>query len=181
MSGSLVLRLAAAVLAAWLLLPLPAAAQPANHAELQELYMADQRDRINSRGKPWDPAVDQRDRERRDRAEQLLKSGALHTATDFYNVAMLFQHGETADDFRLAHAMAWLAYTMREDGVPKREAGWLAAAALDRLLIHLGKPQWYGTQYHRDPVTNRPGDRFPYDPEALSEAERNKLLAPIYK
>lgn len=160
---------------------LPLHAQPANNASLQALMIDDQRDRTGSRGKPWNPEVDVRDRERREAGLAELRAGRVLTSTDHYNLAMLMQHGEHSDDYRLAHALAWTAYTMREDGVPKREAGWLAAAAMDRLLISLGRPQWYGTQYHRDPVTNRPGDRYPYDETALSPAERNKLLAPLFE
>lgn len=142
----------------------------------------DQSDRSNTRGKPWNEAITRRDEIRRSKVLVLLKSGQLRTATDFYNAALIFQHGKSVDDFRLAYSLAWTAYTMRIDteGVPRQEAAWLTAAAWDRMMIKEGKPQWYGTQYERDKVTNQPGNQYPIDKDAVSEEERRRFSPPTY-
>jgi hypothetical protein len=64
---------------------------------------------------------------------------------------------------------------MLEDGTPKQFAGWLSAAAWDRLMIVKGKKQWYGTQYARDAITNQLGDKLPYDQDAVSAEERERF------
>ncbi len=54
---------------------------------------------------------------------------------------MIYQHGESLDDFARARAYAGEA-VRRGEG-----AGlWLAAAAWDRWLLHAGYPQRFGTQ-----------------------------------
>jgi len=107
----------------------------------------------------------------------LLKAGQVRTGLDFSNAALIFQHGESEDDYRLAYSLAWTAYSMLEEGTPKQFAGWLSAAAWDRLMIAKGKKQWYGTQYARDPVTHKAGERLPQDEDAVSreELERFKI------
>jgi len=155
-------------------------AQP--NERLQALRQQDGADRTNSRGKPWDPAVTARDAQRVAAVREELKAGRLRDARDFYAAALILQHGETPDDFRLANAMAWLAYTLADDPdtVPAREAGWLYAASWDRLLISLGSRQWYGTQRHRDPATHQPGDALPTDDGAASPRDKDRFSGPRY-
>ena len=71
--------------------------------------------------------------------------GELKTAQDFADAAILFQHGEGADDYLLAHVLAMEA-VIRGDASAK----WIAAATLDRYLMILGKSQIFGTQYPAD-------------------------------
>lgn len=106
-------------------------AQP--NERLQALRRQDGADRTNSRGKPWDPAVTARDAQRVAAVREELKAGRLRDVKDFYAAALILQHGETPDDFRLANALSWLAYTLADDSdtVPAREAGWLYAASWD--------------------------------------------------
>src|SRR6266851_5933999 len=84
----------------------------------------------------------QRDRERRQRVEELVGSEALQAPEDYFHAAMVFQHGETLEDFWQAHNLAGRG---AELGHPN--CRWLTAAAYDRWLMNQGKPQRYGTQY----------------------------------
>src|ERR1019366_7713444 len=112
--------------------------------ELRSLYEQDQADRQAFEQFDHERLQQmlQRDRARRQRVEELLASEALGTKEDYFHAAMIFQHGETLDDFWQAHE---LAKQGAELGHP--QCRWLTAAAYDRWLMHQGKPQKYGTQY----------------------------------
>ncbi|WP_156810483.1 hypothetical protein [Pseudoxanthomonas sp. GW2] len=79
-------------------------AAPADNPRLAAIYAADQaarsRDDID-----WDI---QREHDRAHRAEvlALLRAGQLRTATDYFRAGILFQHGESDDDYRTALALA---------------------------------------------------------------------------
>ena len=72
------------------------------------------------------------DPERRSRVLELYDSGVLKTANDYYHAAMIFQHGETPDDFLFAHELAVASLALGS-----RNARWLAAATEDRFLKSL--------------------------------------------
>jgi hypothetical protein len=78
---------------------------------------------------------------RRQQVKALLDAGELRTATDFYSAALVYQHGDTAEDYLMAHTLAVAAL-----GEGSTESPWLAAATLDRYLQKIGQPQIYGTQ-----------------------------------
>lgn len=142
--------------------PPAAAAAPADDAEMARLFADDQAIRQDlTPARFADKAFMRRfvdgDRARLKRTRALLDEGRLRTGADFYHAAFLFQHGDTADDYLLAHALA-IAATAR--GHPR--AAWIAAATLDRFLQTTGRPQVYGTQYGRGPdgaTTLEPYDR----------------------
>lgn len=154
-------------LAVWLLLvSMPLAAQNASNEKLKELVRADQADR-SAAHIDW-PAVDRRDTARAAEVMTLLRSGKVLTAEDFYNAAMVFQHGASADDLQLAHAMATIAARLApEHPAPK----WLAAAAWDRYMMWKKQPQWYGTQSQ---ILKDTGKKtlYPVLPNVISDAER---------
>jgi hypothetical protein len=119
----------------------------------------------------------QRDRARRQRVEELMGSEALQAPEDYFHAAMVFQHGETLDNYWRAHE---LAKRGAELGHPN--CRWLAAAAYDRWLMNQGKPQKYGTQYTAnedepyrlwdvDPTTTD-DERATWDVPPLAEALR---------
>jgi hypothetical protein len=112
--------------------------------ELQNLHADDQADRA---GKIDWLVVEPRDRARRKRVKQLFASEQIRTANDHYNAAMVLQHGDAADDFLLAHELCVAAMAL---GKNDRETRWLAAAAEDRFLMGLGRPQRFGTQYRSE-------------------------------
>src|SRR6266516_7138612 len=115
------------------------------NTELQTLYEQDQAERsvfFAQLDTEQLQQVRERDRARRQRVEELVRSEALQAGEDYFHAAMVFQHGETLDDFWPAHE---LAKRGAELGHPN--CRWLAAAAYDRWLANQGKPQKYGTQY----------------------------------
>jgi hypothetical protein len=81
---------------------------------------------------------------RRAEAAQLLAAGKLTTAEDFFDAALIFQHGTTPNDYLLAHVLAIDA--LAKDNT-KRQYRNLAALTLDRYLQSAGKKQIFGTQY----------------------------------
>ena len=88
----------------------------------------------------------------------MLSNGQITTGSDLYEAAFVFQHGETAPDYLLAHVLALDALTKGFD-----RAKWLSAATLDRYLQLIGQPQVFGTQYPLDPKLQHPitnGGRF---------------------
>lgn len=122
-----------------------AAETKADNPELQQIYDADQKDREASPGKTlqldW-AAIGPRDSARRKRVRELIDQGSLNTGKDYERAAMVFQHGDGADDILMAHVLAVTAV-----GKGDLAARWLAAAALDRFLHRVGQPQVFGTQF----------------------------------
>ena len=120
---------------------------PPNNQEIHQLYMSDQMDRgvVFDGKKPAEITSEQmiaNDVARRQRASQLLNQGVLQTGEDFHDAAFIFQHGDKADDYLLAHVLAMMAVSK---GDPRGR--WLAAATLDRYLQMIGQPQVFGTQF----------------------------------
>jgi hypothetical protein len=115
-----------------------------NNAELAAMFQADQAAR---RGENIDWAVvSAQDAERRGAVRAILGAGGVKSALDYYNAAMIFQHGDTEEDIRLAHAFATSATALGDTSASR----WLQAASWDRLMLKYDQPQWYGTQYVRD-------------------------------
>jgi len=121
-----------------------------DNVELTRLYLDDQADRSgNVTNLKWD-LVHSHDAARRNRVTQIQRAGQMKTGADYYHAAMVFQHGDEVADIQQARRFA---LTAAELSPANREARWLAAAARDRELMYLGKPQQYGTQF----VTNDAG------------------------
>ena len=149
------------------------AAIPSNH-ELAIIETADQADRTPGPSKiDWN-VVGKRDAFRRAQVMQLLMAGDIRTADDYYNAALIFQHGESVQDIQLALAFATTAVRMTPSN---RDAQILMAQAWDRILVKSGKPQWYGTQYQRSKITGK-WELCPTDPTAVSEAQRKAIGLP---
>ncbi len=142
-----------------------------SNAEMGQIYDADQKDRRPGIGKIDWAVVSRRDAERRKLVRELLSGGKLHTGKDFERAAFVFQHGDTSNDYLLAHTLAIVA-TARGDG----SAIWIAAATLDRYLQSIHQPQIYGTQFKfktAGHVTQKP-----YDRHLISDALRRDLDVP---
>jgi hypothetical protein len=145
---------------------------PAANPELEALYRADQDDRAGDvNGIQWSE-VGPRDARRRQQVQDMLASGQVRVAADYFHAAMVLQHGATPADFRQAHELAMKAAQLDPH---HKEAKWLAAAAKDRELMNLGKPQLYGTQFR----TKEDGvwELYPVDP-TITDAERAKWNVP---
>lgn len=117
--------------------------------ELASLVQADQREAqalVKAGGREQDlRAWVSAGAPRREMVRRLIRAGGLVTAKDYVNGALLLQHGDTPEDFLLAHVLATIA------GFKGSRTGrWLSAAALDRYLLNVGQPQVFGIQAMRD-------------------------------
>jgi hypothetical protein len=116
---------------------------PADSAELQSLFDADQADR-QVRPPDWS-VIGPRDRAREARVHEMLEAGVVVTALDYYNAAMIYQHAQGVEGSALAHELAMISAAMGYE-----RARWLTAASWDRLLVRLDRGQRFGTQYTVD-------------------------------
>jgi hypothetical protein len=135
------------------------------NAEVARLFDEDQADRA---GRIDWTVVGPRDWVRRKRLRQLMVARALVVADDHYHAAVVFQHGDTPTDYLLARTLARKAVALSPGHARARR---LAAAAHDRYLWSVGKPQVYGTQSH---VVNGVWTLEPIDRRAVSDAERER-------
>ena len=126
---------------------------------LYKLYQEDQSDRKNrviSRS---------RDNERLKAVQEMINTGKVITADDYYHAALIFQHGSKPKHFEKAKKLAQYAVKLKPDFM---RAKWLSCAAEDRYLHSVGKPQVWGTQ--------RIGVSFltlePFDEHAKTDAQR---------
>jgi hypothetical protein len=153
-----------------LLASLSVAAFAQNNADLAAMFAADQAAR---RGENIDwSIVNAQDAERRDAVMSILNAGGVKTALDYYNAAMIFQHGDSEEDIRLAHSFATLSAAMGDTAA----AQWLKAASWDRLMLRYEQPQWYGTQYVRDESGR--WVLHEVDPDAVTDEQRAAWSVP---
>jgi hypothetical protein len=144
------------------------------NAELYKIYTEDQGDRAGGPDKIDWAVVSERDRKRRARVLEIVQAGELKAADDYYHAAMVFQHGNSPDDYQRAHELASKAAEL-DPAHPV--ARWLAAASKDRYLWSVGKPQIYGTQFKKD----SPDGKWtiePIDEAAVTDEERRKSGVP---
>jgi hypothetical protein len=123
---------------------------------------------------------------RRAEVRKLLEEGKLTSGEDFSDAALIFQHGQTPEEFLFAHVLAVEAL-IRGGSADK----WLAAATLDRYLQAVNRPQIFGTQYPGDKtagntpkaqvdphVLNIQRTQQPYDAKLLPESVRQDFCVP---
>ena len=169
-----------------LLFPMIAFSQTDN-SELQKMYNEDQGSR---KGKDINWAILlKQDKERESRVFEMINSKQIVTGKDYYNSAMIFQHGN--DTLASSMAVKHMKKAIELDTTVNR---WLLAAAIDRDLMRRQKPQIYGTQFVKNngesnwkrydidttKVTDK--ERQDYRVETLSEQlvkERNMNLTSI--
>lgn len=134
-----------------------------DNAELQAMYEADQSNR-RSGNIDWS-IVSKKDSLRRVRVYELLDSNKVRTAQDYYNAAMIFQHG--SDTIASGMAVKMMRKAIKLDPTINK---WLLAAAIDRDLMRKGEPQIYGTQYTRK--NGGPWKRYKIDTTVITDQER---------
>jgi len=142
-----------------------------SNSEMQRIFEEDQKDRQPGVAKIDWAVVEKADASRREATRQLLANGKLHTGEDFERAAFVFQHGDTPDDYLLAHTLAMVAVARGQGS-----AIWIAAATLDRYLNSIHQPQVYGTQFYFKP--NEPTTQEPYNRGLISDALRRDLGVP---
>lgn len=143
----------------------------AQNPELVALYQADQAARSNPASIDWEALVPE-DRKRRERVLDILRAGAVKTAADYHRAAMVFQHGESLEDIRLAHALSTIAMSLAPD---EKQYRWLTAASWDRIMTTQLQPQWYGTQFQSD---DKGMFLYPLEEGAVSDDERRAMQVP---
>jgi hypothetical protein len=123
---------------------------------------------------------------RRVEIRKLLEEGKITSGEDFSDAALIFQHGQTPEEFLFAHVLA-LEALIRGGSAGK----WIVAATLDRYLQAVNQPQVFGTQYPADKAAgNTPKPRVdprvwnvlrtqqPYDAKLLPDAVRRDFCVP---
>lgn len=140
-----------------------------DNPEMKSLFEEDQ-------GVRQSPQIDWKqvaraDAERREQTRKLLASGALHTGIDYEKAAFIFQHGDSSDDYLLAHTLAMVAVSKGDSS-----AIWIATATLDRYLQKIGQKQIFGTQYLAG--QDRKWTQEPYDRSLISDDLRRQMGVP---
>lgn len=142
--------------------------------ELEELYDSDHQDQADPN---WNEATDleysRRQKIRRDRVMEIVEAGMLAGLQDWDRAALLLQHGQSADDFLLAHILAI------PGGIADTPFGrFLCAATLDRFLHTTGRAQIFTTQSGAaDPSVYAPVE--PFD-DSMSQSVRTRFrLEPV--
>jgi hypothetical protein len=152
---------------------------PAVSRRIKELFDLDQaRESTARQGKSW-TLISAEDRERQKEILNYLQKGQINSAEDLYHAAMIFQHGNCAEHYKLANQLSEMAVSKGSS-----PAKWLYAATLDRYLMREGKPQKFGTQFVKvgpdGAVGGGPTSRWQLwevDP-ATTDAERAKYDVP---
>jgi hypothetical protein len=141
----------------------------ASNAIMQQLFEEDQAARKDyNEFANASQAVARGDVERRGQTRRLLVEGQLKTSEDYKRAAFIFQHGDTPDDFLLAHTLATIAASKGD-----ADALWIASATLDRYLQATGKPQIFGTQIKER--SDHTATLEPYNRELIADILRREL------
>lgn len=122
-----------------------AATTATDNSEVKTIVDADQK----ARQSDWSKLtmkdferIAKEDGARLERIKQIIKQGRLVTANDFGNAGLVCQHGETFEDYALAHELSVCAVLLG-----KKSESWLAGASYDRMLYNSGYAQRFATQY----------------------------------
>jgi hypothetical protein len=108
-----------------------------DNLQLEELFQEDQKDREKVYDTPEDvEKLKERDRSRRKRVHMMMELGEVKTKRDLYHAAVIFQHGDKAEEFLISHRLSTMAALLGH-----RTARWLLAASFDRYLMAIGQPQ----------------------------------------
>jgi len=157
-------------------LALQAQTKHTTNQELKSLYQADQAARSSSNIN-W-KILSEKDKQRRERVMRIIQSEGLSTGDDYYHSAMIFQHGETAEEIQMAYSLATISYHLSPGN---KKARWLIAAAWDRIMMRKNMPQWYGTQYSKA-SPDEPWELYKIDETAVTDEERVKMnVPPLYE
>jgi len=89
------------------------------------------------------------DLKRRKRVGEILAEGCFHTADDYKNAAMIYQHGFASDHYFQAYIWSNKAVELGD----AKEKG-AVAQAIDRYLVSTGHKQLFGTQLFKGPTSS---------------------------
>lgn len=145
--------------------------------ELKKLYEADveERKKLGMEKEEVGEELLKHDKNRRQKVKEMIEKGKLGVAEDFHHASVIFQHGETSDDYKLANQLAKKAM-----GLGEERAKWLYAASLDRWFLSAGKPQKFGTQFVRNSQDEWELAQ-PLDPSVTDEERAKYNVPPLSK
>lgn len=119
-----------------------------NNTELATLFERDQIDHRAFRlGELSAQETKTNDEARRTRTYEMLRSGEIQTAQDYFYAAVIFHHGQTFEQYRLSASLAWIAHELEPENTTY---AWQTASSWDRMMLKKDRPQWYGVQAHRN-------------------------------
>ncbi len=121
------------------------AASSKDNPEVQKIVDEDQKVRQGDWSKLTPAQIKEMiasDRARFSRIKQITAAGGLRTAQDFWNAALVCQHGEVFLDYAFAHELSVCSLILGN-----KAASWLAGASYDRMLLSASYPQAFATQY----------------------------------
>jgi len=142
------------------------------------LFERNQRIRYAGSNKDWEDKsflskLAQEEKKARLEILKMLRKGEIRTADDFYRASWFFHHGTNFHSYALATALAATSYHLGEPWGKN-----LYALALDRFLLSIGQPQYFGTQFEK-----KYGKwRFsPYNKKTKDEERKLYFVEPIKK
>jgi hypothetical protein len=150
----------------------------ADNPRLSAMLDEDQADRALWRTKKIDSeTILRRDESRRQEIRRMLVAAQVRTAHDFYCAALIFHHGQTIDDYRLATSLAWVSTTI-EPG--NKDYAYMSASTWDRFMIGQDRPQWYGTKCRHESKQPDKDELYPVDETAVTDIDRARFdLKPL--
>lgn len=104
---------------------------------------------------------------------ELLKRKKLKTADDFYRASFIFHHGKSYKSYLIAMALAAISHHLGEPWGKN-----LYAVALDRLLLSIGLPQHFGTQYIKKQGKYQ---LAPFNKTTTDKERKKYLIEPLAK
>lgn len=118
-----------------------------SNGELVVLFEEIQEMRINSTDKDWrnkkfHKKLTSLEKSARKRVLKLLKDKQLKTSDDFLRAADIFHHGSNFKSYMFAVALSAISVHLGEKWGKNHYA-----VAVDRLLLSLGLPQYFGSHY----------------------------------
>lgn len=112
------------------------------NVELEDLYYEDITERKSANTDKEMEALNLKTSERLSKLRKILPRIDTTEIWNCHYIAYLLQHGDSPDEYKMAHEYAKKAVDMGS-----KATKWLFAATLDRYLVSIGKLQKYGTQY----------------------------------
>jgi len=149
-----------------------------SNRELIRLFEEIQKIRYESSDKDWeDKSFVKKLKEKESRARKkvlrMLKKGEIRTSDDFYRAADFFHHGDTFRSYALAVALAAASHHLGEPWGKN-----FYAVALDRFLLSIGQPQYFGTQFEKKEGKWR---LSPYNKKTTDRERKECLVDPLKK
>jgi len=140
-------------------------------SQIRELY------KLETEKTDWSDkkAIKKLEKRRKDRLKvikKLLKKNKVRTPSDLFRSAMILHHSDGIENYGLATMLSYISMTGGS-----KDGRWLYARAIDRLLLELGLPQKFGTQFEE---VNGKWRLCLYD-KRTTDKERKEFLVPTLR